>query len=81
MTHAIPSTVILTGRKPVVIPTERSEWRNLGSISALRTRKPTTGFLPFDFAQGRLLRGLASAPVGMTGKGEPDGGMTNPDES
>ena len=76
-----PLTVISTEAPPAVIPTERSEWRNLGSISTPGTPGPATGFLPFDFAQGRLLRGPASAPAGMTGKGERDGGMTNPDES
>ena len=56
-----------------VIPTERSEWRDLGSITDLQIPEAGDGIPP--------LRGLASAPVGMTGEGEERSAMTNPDES
>jgi len=38
-------TVIPTDHTLAVIPTERSEWRNLGSISTTGPRSPATRFL------------------------------------
>ena len=48
-----------------VIPTERSEWRNLDSVPPTRTPRPAPGFLRSAPAG----HPWAGAPVGMTGGG------------
>ena len=57
---------------PPVIPTERSEWRDPGSITDIQNPEAGDGIPP--------LRGLASAPVGMT-VGAEERAMTNHDIS
>jgi len=54
-------TVIPTDHTLAVIPTERSAWRNLGSIATTGPRSPATGFLGSA--------PLTDAPVGMTDRG------------
>ncbi len=80
-TPGAPSPSFRPGRKPLpVISTDGpaqvgAERRNPAGALPTPTggacgRPPSpAGFLPFDFAQGGLLRGLTPAPVEMTGRG------------
>ena len=63
---------------PPVIPTERSEWRNLDSFPTTGTRKPATGFLHYAAPSAPLRAGPPGGSGRNDGLGLRAAGMTIP---